>query len=161
MVNDMSFETTSPQSSASTTKPVSSLQGQQQQTQKTKPPTAFKKFWLSVQRQNTTKSSKSTSSSTSIDDELMKYRTIATLESTDIIENDKPPNALQFWASNSYQLPIFSSLVQRFLSTPATSVASESCFSIASYLHRKQRNRLSPSNLAHIVFLKDKFDCQE
>ncbi|CAF4594516.1 unnamed protein product [Didymodactylos carnosus] len=150
MVNDMSFETTSPQSSASTPKPVSSLQGQQQQmqqqTQKTKPPTAFKKFWLSVQRHNTTKSSKSTSSSTSIDDELMKYRTIATLESTDII------------LINS---PILSSLIQRFLSTPATSVASESCFSIASYLHRKQRSSLSPSNLAYTVFLKEKFDYQK
>ena len=46
----------------------------------------------------------------------------------------------------------------RFLATPATSVPSESAFSTASYLLRKQRSRLSPMNLSHSVFLKDKMD---
>ena len=46
----------------------------------------------------------------------------------------------------------------RFLATPATSVPSESAFSTASYLLRKQRSRLSPLNLSYSVFLKDKMD---
>jgi len=46
----------------------------------------------------------------------------------------------------------------RFLATPASSVPSESAFSTASYLLRKQRSRLDPLNLSLSVFLKDKID---
>jgi hypothetical protein len=46
----------------------------------------------------------------------------------------------------------------RFLATPASSVPSESAFSTASYLLRKQRSRLDPLNLSLSVFLKDKTD---
>ncbi|CAF3481334.1 unnamed protein product [Rotaria socialis] len=41
---------------------------------------------------------------------------------------------------------------------PATSVASKSAFSTASYLLRKQQSRLTPNNLSYSMFLKDKFD---
>ncbi|CAF3515109.1 unnamed protein product [Rotaria socialis] len=40
----------------------------------------------------------------------------------------------------------------------ATSVASKSAFSTASYLLRKQQSRLTPNNLSYSMFLKDKFD---
>ena len=46
------------------------------------------------------------------------------------------------------------------LVTPATSVASESAFSIASCLFRKQRSRLTPENLSSTMFLKDKIDSE-
>ncbi|CAF4916923.1 unnamed protein product [Rotaria sp. Silwood2] len=44
------------------------------------------------------------------------------------------------------------------IASSATSVASESAFSTASYLLRKQRSRLTPENLSYSMFLKDKLD---
>ena len=63
---------------------------------------------------------------------------------------------MNFWRSHRYDLKILSRFAAHFLVTTATSVPSESAFSIASYLLRKQRSRLSPVNLSYSMFLKDK-----
>ncbi|CAF1310256.1 unnamed protein product [Rotaria sordida] len=70
----------------------------------------------------------------------------------------KPDIALSsiFWQSYGQQFPILGKLAQKMLSTPSTSVPSESCFSVSAFLGRKERGRLTGENLSSSVFLKDK-----
>ena len=65
-------------------------------------------------------------------------------------------NAMKFWKENKSLLPNLALLTQKHLTTPSTSIKSESAFSISAYYGRKQRARLSPTNLGFSVFLKDK-----
>lgn len=65
---------------------------------------------------------------------------------------------MSFWNQNQVELKFLSKMAFSHLITPATSVASESAFSMAAYLSRKQRSRLTPTNLAYSMFLKDKLD---
>ncbi|CAF4641944.1 unnamed protein product, partial [Rotaria sp. Silwood2] len=70
----------------------------------------------------------------------------------------KPDIALSsiFWQSYGQHFPILGKLAQKMLSTPSTSVPSESCFSVSAFLGRKERARLTGDNLSSSVFLKDK-----
>lgn len=70
----------------------------------------------------------------------------------------KKPNVMKFWQKNQPDLPLLSKMAFKYLVSSATSVASESAFSTASYLLRKQRSRLSPNNLCYTMFLKDKMN---
>ncbi|CAF2702545.1 unnamed protein product [Rotaria sp. Silwood2] len=63
---------------------------------------------------------------------------------------------LMFWKQHGVDLPLLSDMARCYLSAPATSVQSESAFSISAHYARKERSRLSPDNLAMSVFLKDK-----
>ncbi len=65
---------------------------------------------------------------------------------------------MNFWNLHRIQLKNLYKLATYHLVTPATSVASESAFSTASYLFRKQRSRLTPHNLSSSMFLKDKIN---
>ncbi len=65
---------------------------------------------------------------------------------------------MNFWQQNQSELKYLSKIAYDHLITPATSVPSESAFSTASYLLRKQRSRLTPTNLCYSMFLKDKLD---
>ena len=65
---------------------------------------------------------------------------------------------MEFWQQNRNELKSLSKMALDYLVCPATSVPSESAFSIASYLLRKQRSRLTPDNLCYSMFLKDKLD---
>jgi len=56
----------------------------------------------------------------------------------------------------SFSLPILSRMACRFGPIPATSVPSESAFSVAGYIARKTRSSLSAKNLKYSMFLKDK-----
>lgn len=94
----------------------------------------------------------------SIQDELTVYRSLANREFTDIIEGAKMPDPNKFWEVNGQRLKQLNKLARKFLISPATSVPSESAFSCASYIARKQRSRLSPQNLALTMFLRDKLD---
>ena len=60
----------------------------------------------------------------------------------------------QFWTSHHQSLPRLSHLVRRVNIIPATSVASESLFSTASFLNRKQRSSLSSRSLRYLLVLK-------
>lgn len=62
------------------------------------------------------------------------------------------------WQAHGSRFTILTKLAKTFLATPATSVASESCFSLSSYFGRKERSRLTGGNLSLSVFLKDKID---
>lgn len=61
----------------------------------------------------------------------------------------------EFWTTYESDLPCLSTLVRSFNIRPATSVASESLFSIASYVHRKQRSSLSPDTVRYSMLLRD------
>jgi hypothetical protein len=65
-------------------------------------------------------------------------------------------SCLLFWKTYGHSFAILKQVAKQMLSTPATSVPSESCFSISSYLGRKERVRLTGENLSSSVFLKDK-----
>ncbi|CAF4540658.1 unnamed protein product [Rotaria sp. Silwood2] len=67
-------------------------------------------------------------------------------------------SAIIFWRTHGDTFSILKELAKKMLSTPATSVPSESCFSISSFLGRKERARLTGENLSSSVFLKDKID---
>jgi hypothetical protein len=67
-------------------------------------------------------------------------------------------SATTFWRTYGDTFSIFKGLAKKMLSTPATSVPSESCFSISSFLGRKERARLTGENLSSRVFLKDKIN---
>lgn len=67
-----------------------------------------------------------------------------------------PDSSLVFWKANYVHFPILSELARGYLSTPGTSICSESAFSMSSYISRKERARLSTDNLAFTMFLKDK-----
>jgi hypothetical protein len=65
-------------------------------------------------------------------------------------------SAIQFWKLHKDRLPLLTHLAKIHLAACATSVPSESAFSISAYVARKERARLSGKNLAYTVFLKDK-----
>jgi hypothetical protein len=65
-------------------------------------------------------------------------------------------SCLLFWNTYGHTFSILKQVAKQMLSTPATSVPSESCFSLSSYLGRKERVRLTGENLSSSVFLKDK-----
>jgi hypothetical protein len=60
-----------------------------------------------------------------------------------------------FWKSYSNEIPRLANLNRRFNSIPATSVASESTFSIAGFISRKERSGICSSNLKYSIILRD------
>ncbi|CAF1336977.1 unnamed protein product [Adineta steineri] len=83
---------------------------------------------------------------------------IAQREYNSIVHEEEYPNTMNFWNEHRIQLKNLFKLATYHLVTPATSVTSESAFSTASYLLRKQRSRLTPQNLSSSMFLKDKIN---
>ena len=79
-------------------------------------------------------------------------------EFNDIVRNIKDPDPFSFWNLHGQQLKFLSTLARKHLIVPSTSVPSESTFSVASHLGRKERNRLTSENLCALVFLKDKIN---
>jgi hypothetical protein len=61
-----------------------------------------------------------------------------------------------FWWKHQQLLPLLSQMARRYGSIPASSVPSESSFSVAGYAARKNRSSLSAKNLKYSMFLKDK-----
>jgi hypothetical protein len=98
-------------------------------------------------------------SALSIAQEISTYRSLASKEYHDITENgskNKEYDTMAFWRLHQHELGYLSQLSRQFLCSPATSVPSESAFSTASFLGRKESARLSPANLCFSMFLKDK-----
>jgi hypothetical protein len=60
----------------------------------------------------------------------------------------------EFWSTHNQSFPRLVILVRRYCIVPATSVASESAFSIAGFIARKQRSSLSSRTLRHLLVLK-------
>lgn len=65
-------------------------------------------------------------------------------------------SASSFWREYGKAFPMLGHLARRLLCVMATSVPSESAFSLSAFLGRKERARLSEENLALSLFLKDK-----
>ena len=61
-----------------------------------------------------------------------------------------------FWKKHQASLPILSNMARRCGCVTASSVPSESAFSIAGHIARKTRSSLTAKNLKYSVFLKDK-----
>ena len=61
----------------------------------------------------------------------------------------------QYWNSNKDRLPILSSFVRHYNIMCATSIDCESAFSIAGFIHRKNRSSLAPSALRYSMVLRD------
>ncbi|CAF1391925.1 unnamed protein product [Rotaria sp. Silwood1] len=60
----------------------------------------------------------------------------------------------EFWSTNGHSFPRLAALVHRYCIVPATSVASESAFSISGFIARKQRSSLSSRTLRQLLVLK-------
>ncbi|CAF1398241.1 unnamed protein product, partial [Didymodactylos carnosus] len=63
---------------------------------------------------------------------------------------------LSFWSKQGDELTLLKELASKYLTTPGTSVPSESAFSVAGFVGRKERARLTAKNPSYLVFLKDK-----
>lgn len=96
---------------------------------------------------------KSESRKLTIDDELSIYKEAIR---NFYREHKTQAFALEFWKKHYSTFPILAQLARAYLSTPGTSVASESAFSISAYVARKERSRLSPESLSYTMFMKDK-----
>ena len=59
-----------------------------------------------------------------------------------------------FWTENYLKLPLMAAVTQRISNVPATSVPSESSFSVAGYIARKQRSSLLPDAIRYSLVLK-------
>lgn len=73
------------------------------------------------------------------------------------IEKAQQSDSFQtFWKSVQHDLPGLADLVRSYNMRPATSVASESLFSVASYVQNKHRSRLAPNTLRYSMVLRDR-----
>ena len=61
-----------------------------------------------------------------------------------------------FWQENGKGLPKLAGIARKYLSICATSVPSESAFSVSNYILRKNRLSLTSKNVMYTMFLKDK-----
>ena len=61
-----------------------------------------------------------------------------------------------FWKKYEYSLPLLSKMARHYGSVPASSVPSESHFSVAGHSAGKTRSSLTAKNLKYTMFLKDK-----
>lgn len=66
----------------------------------------------------------------------------------------KTHNPLIWWRTNEKEYPNLAALARKFLAFPATSVPSERLFSDAGNILTKKRNRLDPTTVHDILFLK-------
>ncbi|CAF1316678.1 unnamed protein product, partial [Didymodactylos carnosus] len=90
----------------------------------------------------------------SLTDEIRLYKKLAT--KYNLSHTPSEQNCINFWKQNYQQLPLLTTLARRYLACPASSVPSESAFSISAFLARKERSRLSGELLSAQVFLRDK-----
>lgn len=66
---------------------------------------------------------------------------------------DWETDPLKWWKVNANRFPKLAPLAQRYLSAPATSVASERLFSTAGHILDSRRTRLSPQKAEQLIFL--------
>jgi len=119
-------------------------------------PTLYELFLFSCEDDEVSfvDSGKDKSKRIAINDEIKLFKTLA-----DLFNAKGDPSAhsvFTFWKINKDRPPILSHLAKIHLVASATSVPSESAFSMSAFLDRKERARLSSENLAYSVFLKDK-----
>lgn len=79
-------------------------------------------------------------------EEILKYRERGCL--------DLGGDVLEWWKFNQRDLPLLATLAKRYLSIPATSVASERVFSTAGDVVTAQRSLLEPEHVDQLIFMK-------
>jgi len=126
-----------------------------QSTKKPKP-TAMELFLNSIGEDNFQKPT--TSSRASIIEELYNYRSLIVQYNS--LHKVSTSSCLNFWKTYEAAFPRLSKLAREFVCTPATSVPSESAFSMSAYVARKERARLSIDSLTATVFLKVSYQKQ-
>ncbi|PRQ17147.1 putative transcription factor/ chromatin remodeling BED-type(Zn) family [Rosa chinensis] len=94
-------------------------------------------------------SSSYTSSATSND--LQMYYDLPTTE----VDDDNQFSVLAWWKSNESLYPIVSLMARDLLTIPASTVASESCFSAGGRVVSEKRACLSPNTIEALICLKD------
>ncbi|PRQ44873.1 putative transcription factor/ chromatin remodeling BED-type(Zn) family [Rosa chinensis] len=94
-------------------------------------------------------SSSYTSSATSND--LQMYYDLPTIE----VDDDNQFSVLAWWKSNEPLYPIVSRMARDLLTIPASTVASESCFSAGGRVVSEKRACLSPNTIEALICLKD------
>lgn len=126
--------------------PTSSVTGSQHTSKKqnNEKPSRLEMFLKSVNKNTSSEKS----NPKTISEEILYYGSL--------LKKPSPVDAVTFWQANGNQMPILKDMATQYLSTPGTSVASESAFSRSAYIGRKERARLSPENLKYTVFLNDK-----
>ncbi|CAF1522111.1 unnamed protein product, partial [Didymodactylos carnosus] len=97
-------------------------------------------------------SSESKQKPTSIAGEIALYSSMAQKKNAIALKSEP----LSFWSKHGDELPLLKELASKYLTTLGTSVPSESAFSVAGFVGRKESARLTAKNLSYLVFLKDK-----
>ena len=82
-----------------------------------------------------------------IKEEISKYKAA-------ILGNNK--SICEFWNKNQFSFPILASAVRKYCIIPAASIPSESRFSTANYVARKERSNLSSKNLRFTMISREK-----
>ena len=65
---------------------------------------------------------------------------------------------MEWWEKNKLNYPTLYKTAKVLLSIPATSVPAERVFSLAGFICRKRRNRLTSGNVNTLIFLNKNFD---
>ncbi|CAF1118471.1 unnamed protein product [Didymodactylos carnosus] len=128
------------------TSPSSSLT--QGSTSSRKPKDSMKRFLRLTGQEN---SSESKQKPTSIAGEIALYSSMAQKKNAIALKSEP----LSFWSKQGDELPLLKELASKYLTTPEISVPSESAFSVADFVGRKERARLTAKTLSYLVFLKD------
>ena len=71
-------------------------------------------------------------------------------------KNESSSDICVYWREKAHKLPMLSSLVKKYCIISASSVPSESAFSIANYVERKERSSLSAETLKYSMMLREK-----
>jgi len=74
---------------------------------------------------------------------------------TSSLRKIKSVDFAEYWQSNKDNLPLLYSKVLDTCIIPATSIASESAFSVAGFIQRKERSSLKPKTLRYSIISKD------
>lgn len=91
---------------------------------------------------------KKSSSPSSLDDELNRFSTVNCTDET----------IMQFWKTNEREFPKLAKIAKVLLGIPMTSAKSESAFSTAGCLIRKDRASLTPYRIERTLFIHDNYD---
>ncbi|KAM5575092.1 zinc finger BED domain-containing protein DAYSLEEPER-like [Rosa sericea] len=105
---------------------------------------------FSMQSLKRAKVSSSYTSTTSSND-LQMYYDLPTIE----VDDDNQFSVLSWWKSNESLYPVVSLMARDLLTIPASTVASESCFSVGGRIVSERRASLSPNTIEALICLKD------
>lgn len=83
-----------------------------------------------------------------ITDEITQYRSLVDVKANKF-------KFKEFWMRYRLDLPLLWSLAKQVSCIPASSIASESSFSVANYINRKERSTLSFKQLKYLMLVRD------